>query len=203
MINPLLEKLIKACNKPNTLIEKQQFNITPKRYDFYHNLTISERLRCHEQLELISRQTDALRVNYAAKAFGEENLLESVELINVRQLCHLLNIQIFSDNTKLALKTIENIKDSCPTWLSDTLTEVQEGWRVGKKPYHCSPDDQFKIQDVCSFIVWAESISASQLIAADIRTVSVQLFNDSKRLENLASKIKSLMKNKLPEEVLA
>ncbi len=203
MINTLLEKLLKACNKPNILIERQTFNITHKRYDFYHDFTISERLKCHEQLELIGYQTGALRLKYAVKAFGDENLLESVELTDVRHLCQFLNIDICSDNTKQAIETIENTKNSCPVWLSNTLTEIQDGWRKGKKPFNCSPDDKSKILDACRFIIWAESISPSQLVAADIRTISVQLFNDSKRLENLASKVKSLMKNNLPEEVMA
>lgn len=202
MINSLLEKLIKACNKPNTLIEQQQFNITPKRYDFYHNLTISERLKCHEQLELIGRQTGALRVKYAVKAFDEEDLLESIELTDVRKLCHFLSEPIHSDTTNMAISAIEEFKESYSVWLSETLTEIQNGWREGKRPLHCSPDEIDKIKDVCTFISWIESMSESQLIALDIRTVSVQLFNDSKRLENLASKVKSLMKNNLPEEVM-
>lgn len=203
MTNALLEKLLKACNKPNELVERQKFNITKKRYDFYHCLTINERIKCHEKLERISSQTGTIRLKYAAKAFGDEDLLESIELTDVRHLCRFLNVQIFSDNTKLAIEAIENVKGSCPSWLTDTLTEIQDGWREGKKPYNCSPGDQFKIQDVCIFIVWAESVSPSQLVTVDIRTVSVQLFNDSKKLENLASKIKSFMKNKLPEEVMA
>ena len=203
LINTLLEKLLKACNKSNILIERQKFNITHKRYDFYHSLTINERLKCHEQLELIGRQTGALQLKYAVKAFGDEDLLESVNLTDVRRLCHFLNIQIFSENTQLAFDAIEEIKNSCPSWLSDTLTEIQDGWCKGKKPFNCCPDDKSKILDACRFIVWAESISPSQLVAADIRTVSAQLFNDSKKLENLASKVKSLMKNKLPEEVMA
>lgn len=203
MTNALLEKLLKACNKSNALVEWQKFNITKKRYDFYHCLTINERIKCHEELERISSQTGTIRLKYAAKAFGDEDLLESIELTDVRQLCHFLNIHIFSDNTQLAIGAIENVKGSCPSWLSDTLTEIQDGWREGKKPYNCSPGDQFKIQDVCSFIVWAESVSPSLLVTVDIRTVSVQLFNDSKKLENLASKIKSFMKSKLPEEVMS
>lgn len=203
MTNALLEKLLKACNKSNALVERQKFNITKKRYDFYHCLTINERIKCHEELERISSQTGTIRLKYAAKAFGDEDLLESIEFTDVRHLCHFLNIHIFSDNTKLAIEAIENVKGSCPSWLTDTLTEIQDGWREGKKPYNCSPGDQFKIQDVCCFIVWAESVSPSQLVTVDIRTVSVQLFNDSKKLENLASKIKSFMKNKLPEEVMA
>lgn len=201
MTNALLEKLLKACNKSNALVERQKFNITKKRYDFYHCLTINERIKCHEELEHISSQTGTIRLKYAAKAFGDEDLLESIELTDVRHLCHFLNIHIFSDNTKLAIEAIENVKGSCPSWLTDTLTEIQDGWREGKKPYSCSPGDQFKIQDVCIFIVWAESASPSQLVTVDIRTVSVQLFNDSKRLEKLASKVKSLMKNQLPKEV--
>lgn len=203
MINTLLVKLIKACNKPNTLIERQKFKITRKRYDFYHAFTIVERLKCHEQLEFISAQTGSLRIEYAAKAFGDENLIDSIELTDVRQLCQFLNIDVCSDGTNLAITEIENIKSSCPKWLYDTLTEIQEGWREGKKPHHCSPHDIAKIQDICKFINWIEPISPSQLVSVDIRTASVQLFNDSKRLENLASKIKSIMKNKLPEEVLA
>lgn len=203
MTNTLLEKLLKACNKTNALVERQKFNITKKRYDFYHCLTINERIKCHEELERISSQTGTIRLKYAAKAFGDEDLLESIELTDVRHLCHFLNINILSDKTKLAIEAIENVKDSCPSWLTDILTEIQNGWREGKKPYNCSPGDQFKIQDVCSFLVWSESATPSQLVTVDIRTVSVQLFNDSKKLENLASKIKSFMKNKLPEEVMA
>ncbi|BCL73713.1 hypothetical protein TUMSATVNIG1_56960 (plasmid) [Vibrio nigripulchritudo] len=202
MINTLLEKLIRACNKPNKLIERQKFKITHKRYDFYHDLTIGERIKCHEQLEFIGNQTGALRVEYAAKAFGDEDSIDSIELTDVRQLCHFLNIYVCSDETKLAIEAIEDIKDACPRWLCDTLTEIQKGWSEGKKPYHCSPNDKDKIQDACKFIIWVESISPSQLVSVDIRTVSVQLFSDSKRLENLASKVKSMMKKKLPEEVM-
>ncbi|NOH46468.1 hypothetical protein F0262_00120 [Vibrio rotiferianus] len=203
MINSLLEKLIKACNQPNTLIERKKFKITQKRYDFYHSLTIGERLKCHEQLELIGNQTGALRLEYAAKAFDDENLIDNIELTDVRKLCCFLNIHVFSDETELAIEALEDIKNSCPRWLYDTLTEIQNGWREGKKPYHCSTNDKDKILDVCRFIIWTESISPSQLVSVDIRTVSVQLFNDSKKLESLASKVKSLMKNKLPEEVMA
>lgn len=201
MTNALLEKLLKACNKSSALVERQKFNITQKRYDFYHLLTISERLKCHEQLEIIGRQTGALRVNYAAKAFGEEDLIESIVLSDVRQLCNLLNIPVHSENNALAIAAVETIKDSCPPWLSEILAEIQEGWRQGKKPYHFSTADHHKIKDICTFVAWAESVNDSQLVALDIRTVSVQLFNDSKRLEKLASKVKLLMKNQLPKEV--
>ncbi|MCG9678967.1 Wadjet anti-phage system protein JetD domain-containing protein [Vibrio sp. Isolate24] len=203
MTNKLLEKLINACNKPNILIERQKFNITLKRYDFYHALTMGERLKCHEQLELVGRQTNSLRVEYATKAFGDEDLIDSIELTDVRQLCQFFNIHVYSDETKLAIEAIDDIKDACPRWLCDTLTEIQKGWNEGKQPYHCSPNDKDKIQDACKFIIWVESISPSQLVSVDIRTVSVQLFNSSKRLENLASKIKSMMRKKLPEEVMA
>jgi hypothetical protein len=201
LINPLLNKLLIACNKPDKLIASLKFNITKKRFEFYHLLPISQRRALHDELELLCHNTKALTLSYAPKAFGEENTLQSIEVIDARKLCNTLSVPISSDISAKAITQLDNIVFTMPEWLTEIITEIKAAWVEGKKIYQCDAKRPNQVIDACHFLSWLETVEIKSLGAQDIRTVSVKLFKDSKRLERLAVIIKSLVKNRLPDEV--
>lgn len=202
LLNKLLEKLAKYCNKPDVLVNKQLFKLTKSRYDFYFVLPITKRLELHKALELLSMQTQAFDITYAPKGFGEENIIESIDITDCRKILAYLNIPINADETTGALFVIENIKHKLPPWLHQVLGEIKKGWLKGLKPYHCSVNNINALVDGCHFLSWIEEYDITVISSLDMRTVSVKLFKDSKRLESIASTIKNLMKYRLPEELI-
>lgn len=201
LVDMLFKKLLASCNKPDSLLVQLKFNITARRYDFYHSLPIIERLALHQKLQHLSEKTKAFTFKYAPKGFGEESTLSTIEILDSRILCNEFDIPIISDVLINALTQLNTINESTPNWLKDIIVDIKQGWKKGKKPYQCDVKNPNQVIDSCAFLTWLETMSVDKLGSYDLRTVSSKLFKDSKRLENIAPTIKALAKAQVPEEV--
>ena len=201
LLNKLLEKIATHCNKSNELIEKHSFKITQGRYDFYHLLSISKRLALHTQLEALSSKTGSFVVRYAPRSFGEEIKLEFIDVVSCRKLLVALGVPVQSEVCSSAITALRNIQASMPKWLLDVHIEIEAGWLLGKKPYHCNEQNVAQVIDASVFLAWVDKADFSSVSSQDIRTISVFLYSDSKRLENIAGAIKNITKHRLPDEL--
>ena len=197
----IVERLTKQCNKPNELIGSLATNITPARYPIYHESSFKERMQSHEELNHIENSVRGLKLIYSRRALDDVKLLQRIEVNDTRDLLCYLKEPVISECIAASLEKLKEASIRLPDWLSNMYVEVEQAWLQKKRFANCAAGDADRLLQSLRVVEWLTKKDSTAL-DVDLRTLSSQLFNDSKILEGLTSVLVKLLEPASPKELL-
>lgn len=194
----LLNKLSQACNKDSG-VEPVELKITLGRFSWYHKAPTAERLKAHEELELLeSRCNKAFSIIYTNQGFDAVPILGSIKVINGFEFLQFIDVTPKIHLLESYIKRAKKLISTAPGWLMDELIELPNVWAKGYRYKEISPKQIDKLELAIKVIVWIEE---SRVDACDYRTVSVQALGSSKALEKNTHWIAKILSLKDPERL--
>jgi hypothetical protein len=197
----IVEKLTKQFNKPNELIGSLATNITPARYPIYHESSFKERMQSHEELNYIENSVRGFKLIYSRRALDDVKLLQRIEVNDSRALLCYLREPVICECVVTSLKKMREASIRLPDWLSNIYLEIEHAWFQNKRFANCTAGDADRLLQSLRVVEWLTK-KESTALEIDVRTLSTQLFNDSKLLEGLTSVLVKLLEPASPKELL-
>lgn len=197
LINTFSQILVKKVNKPHMLKPDLDVPISPSVFKSYHSASIRERELLHEYLDEVANQFSWFNVSYKPRSFHDHKLLNRINIKNSRNFLNYIGEKILTDDIKDAIKQVIDVKLILPPSFKNIQTELEETWGTGKRYKGCSYNSLINLIDALKVVEYLHQQKNEYTI--DYRTLSVRLFSDSKRLEQLKGLISNLLKVDTPD----
>lgn len=194
----LLRHLAKQINRPNQPPESESLSLTPKRFDYYFNLPMKERLGVHEELQALFDQSSSAKLIYSPSGFGEVERIDSVEITDPYEFLKLSSESCLYELVESACNALSKLSVSYE-WLQSIVDKSIIDWRRGVQAFGVKPRDVTRLIDSIQLLDWVEG--NNRVALPDIRTLSVKLFHDSKRVESITGTIARIYESQLPEHL--
>jgi hypothetical protein len=194
----ILNRIIKSCNKADKLISQVSVNITSVRHKDYFSCSVNDRNVAHKEFEIIALSVPGFTISYERLAFGDNPLLKRIEINDLRLLLAYLNEPVIFESVNYAIETFldstKTFHDSC----QGDIMLVEPLWRCGKSAFGCRSIDYETLIDSFKCYSWLKSNDTSKTYS-DIRTISAELYGNSKRLEQLVNVVARILKDQSPD----
>jgi hypothetical protein len=191
----LLGHFAKQINRPDQPPVKERLTLTPKRFEYYFQLSIKERVIVHEELQTLFDKNGCADIKYGPVALGEVAQIEAVEIIEPYDFLKLSGDHCLYDLIENACKELSKLNVVCG-WLHGVVEKAIAYWRGGVQAYGVKPNEVNRLIDSLKLLDWLEENGEEAV--PDMRTLSVKLFQDSKRLELITGTIARIYEFQLP-----
>lgn len=188
----IIDRIVKHCNKPTGILQSCSIPISESRYPEYYHAQASERLKCHTELKYIAQQVQGFSTKYHSKGFGDIPLLNRIEVKDCICLMQHMKIPVLSDQIMRSCKALEAFDEPLPKWTREAILTVSSSWREGKSQLGCKHTDIERVIDILKFV--SHCHQDTEGVTTDMRTISVDLYKDSKRLELIVNGIAAWLK---------
>jgi hypothetical protein len=104
-----------------------------------------------------------------------------------------------NDEILNAITQLCNLDIRLPDWCKTTIRDISDAWLAGKTAFGCSVSSPNKLIEALTFVSWyfTQEITPQK----DMRTISVLLYSDSKKLESLLSIIARIVAPNTPKAI--
>ena len=196
----MLHYIATRLNHPSELARTINIAINPSKFKRYHNETLLTRKDAHNYLKLLAQEGNWIELRFTRIAFGDNELLDRIVINDSMLLLDHLNIKPEYIVVNAAIQQITNADLILPSRLSMVMDEVAHNWRNGKAYQRCKASDVSKLIDSLKVIEWLE-VNPDRAGEIDYRTLSVRLFSDSKKIEQLISIVANLLRASSPSSL--
>lgn len=193
-----LSVIARKVNKPTGLTEEVSLPVSSSAFRKYHSEGVSYRERLHLQLNDILRHKNWLKIEFKPAGFDDHKFLKRVWVKSTRSMLDFMDEAIISEVIITSVNHVLAEEIVLPHHLLDLESLLGDSWGLGKQFYGCSHDASNRLIDglkVVSFLYQNQNDARS----IDYRTLSVRLFDDSKRIESLISLVARLLKPDTPD----
>lgn len=198
----ILEKIFKRCNCPDGLLQSlPSIPISSSRFPDYHQASTKLRLQTHKELGLIESSVAGFNLEFSSSGFGDVPLLKKVHIKNCRALLLYCKEPIKNESIYSALEDLNAAEPQHSDWSQAIIADIEQAWLNGKTAYGCSIRNVDKLIDALKLLNWHEN--QTETFQKDIRTLSVFLYGDTKRLEVILPIVAKLFASKTPEALQA
>ncbi|EDD8385534.1 hypothetical protein BXM09_22135 [Salmonella enterica subsp. enterica serovar Schwarzengrund] len=195
----ILEQIARQINHPGMPPKEASITLTSKRFEYYFGLSIKERLTVHEELQVLFERYKCATVLFGPVALGEVASVHAIDITRPRLFLEAAGVQCLYDEIERACKQLALLRTTSD-WLQVIIDKAQYDWRQGRQAYGVKPCDIVRLTDAIRLLDWLGN--NEQMRIPDIRTLSVVLFNDTKRIEAISGIIVRLYRPRLPEYLL-
>lgn len=193
-----LSVIERKANKPTGLKEEVSLLVSSSAFKKYHSEGVSYRERLHLQLNDILRHQDWLKIEFKPAGFDDHEFLKRVWVKSTSSMLNFMGEAVLSEVIGTSIANVLAEKIVLPLHLLDLESLLTDSWGLGKQFYGCSHDASNRLIDglkVASFLYQNQN----DALSIDYRTLSVRLFDDSKRIESLISLVARLLKPDTPD----
>jgi len=173
--------------------------ISESRFPKYHNLGVDQRIRCHNYLKEIESAVLGFSLEFSSSGFGDIPLLKRISVEDTRALLDYCDISIQNDEILNAITQLYSLDIHLPNWCKTTISDISDAWLAGKTAFGCGVSSLNKLIEALTFVSWyfTQKITPQK----DMRTISVLLYSDSKKLESLLSIIARIVAPNTPKAI--
>ncbi|MFT5421988.1 MAG: hypothetical protein ACI9D5_002754 [Candidatus Endobugula sp.] len=197
--NEILHSIFSRCNRPQGLTSSVSIPISESRCPKYHNLGVDQRIRCHNHLKAIESAVLGFSLEFSSSGFGDIPLLKRISAEDTRALLDYCDIPVQNDEILNAITQLCDLDIHLPDWCKTTISDISDAWLAGKTAFGCSVSSLNKLIEALTFVSWyfTQEITPQK----DMRTISVLLYSDSKKLESLLSIIARIVAPNTPKAI--
>jgi len=198
-VNEILNLIFTRCNRPKGLPSSLSIPISGSRFPKYHDANIDKRIRLHNDLKKIESAVSGFCLNFSSSGFDDIPLLERIDIEDCKALLIHCGVTVINDDIRNAIDQLHNLDINLPDWGKNTITDISDAWFAGKTAFGCGVSSLNKLIDALIFVNWyfAQEITPQK----DMRTISVSLFSDSKRLESILAVIARILASNTPKAI--
>ena len=197
--NEILHSIFSRCNRPQGLTSTVSILISESRFPRYHSLGVNQRIRCDNDLKEIESAVPGFILEFSSRGFGDIPLLKRIAVEDTRALLDYCDIPVMNDEILNAITQLYNMDIHLPDWCKTTISDISDAWLAGKTAFGCGVSSLNKLIDALIFVSWyfTQEIAPQK----DMRTISVLLYSDSKKLESLLSIIAKIVAPNTPKAI--
>ncbi|HCC5835529.1 Wadjet anti-phage system protein JetD domain-containing protein [Citrobacter farmeri] len=195
----ILEQIARQINLPALPPKAESVTLTPKRFEYYFRLTIKERLIVHEELQVLFERHKCASLRFGAAALGEVCTIQAIDITEPVQFLRAIGAPCLHDEIDAACKKLATLS-TCSDWLRELIDEIHSEWRQGRQRYGVKPGNAECLRDALALLDWLAN--NEHIILPDIRTLSVRLFGDTKRIEAITGVIVRISRQRLPDYLI-
>lgn len=195
----ILAQLAKQINQPGQPPVPKRINLTPKRYEYYFRLPIKERIELHEELQMLFERHECAIIEFGPVALGEVGEINAVQISDPYQFLKAISQPCLYNVIESANEHLEAL-DLASDWLRNAVKDSILDWRRGRLAFGVKPGDVDRLIDTITVLNWLV-LNENQAVP-DMRTLSVQLFGDSKRIEAITGTIAKAYAPQLPKHMV-
>ncbi|GAA3528531.1 Wadjet anti-phage system protein JetD domain-containing protein [Zobellella aerophila] len=198
-VETFINQLVKKINKPESVESECRIRITDHAYHWYFALSNSTKTALHQALESIAD----LEIQYQRKvALGAFKHIEYVQITDGRSFIESQGITPKADEIQVAFHHLEAAEFNVPWW-DDTKSEIAQVWSSNKTFYGVKRNQADRLFDAMKLVEYIVQSPDAEPVP-DIRTLSAELYGDSKKLESksFAGLIRKLMLPHIDDDVV-
>lgn len=196
----LLEQIARQVNLPALPPKAESVTLTPKRFEYYFRLSVKERLIVHEELLVLFERYRCASIRFGPAALGEVSAIHAIDITEPVQYLLAVGMPCLHDETESACKQLTTLRVTS-SWLRGLIEDMQSEWRKGRQACGVKPGDAVRLRDAVALLDWLAS--NEHMILPDIRTLSVRLFSDTKRIETISGIVVRICRPRLPDYLLS
>ncbi len=198
-VNKILTPIFNRCNRPQGLSPSLSMPISNSRFPTYHSASVEQRLQLHNNLEVIESAVPGFKLIFSSSGFDDIPLLKRIEVEDCKALLIYCGEAVINDEILHSIEQLNNLEINLPEWSGNTVSDISNSWLEGKTAFGCSASNFKKLADALKFVSWY--FSQESALQQDMRTISVSLYSDSKRLESILTTVARILAPITPEAI--
>ena len=197
-----LGKLLDDGERAEAGVRKTTAKLTSAALIRYRSTTSLQEKEHFENVVLAAVATGAVSVQwesgYVPKGLRSDGFISRIDLCDINHLALFLNRKLVRDKILHASKQFAPLLEKFPV-----LSNVISRWAHLKTVRGLKPEDVVDWIDAAKVLDYSASMCLHDQISIPIREASARLFNDSKRIEKLASAVDVLLSKDVDADVRA